>query len=63
MEDIARYIDGTLQDRDVHPRDVTVERVPGTGREETGVWKFDYRISHFGTVGLITISIAATEGS
>ena len=40
-----------------------MEEIARTGREEAGVWKFDYRISHFGTVGLITISIAATEGS
>ncbi|WP_332690028.1 hypothetical protein [Devosia sp.] len=60
MEDIARYIDGTLQDRDVHARDVEVRRIPDTGREEGGAWKFDYEIKFHGQVSLITVAISPT---
>lgn len=61
MEDIARYIDGTLHDRDVHPRGTSFRRIPGSGREECGVWKFDFEITHQGQTSLITVSVSATE--
>jgi hypothetical protein len=60
MEDLARYIDGTLSDRDVHHRDVEFKRIPGTGREESGVWKFDYQVTFQGHATLITVSVSKT---
>jgi cytochrome c1 len=61
MEEIARYIDGTLSDRDVHGREVEFNRIPGSGRDVNGVWSFDYQIKLYGQISLITISVFATD--
>lgn len=61
IEDVARYIDGTLQDRDVHTRDIEFTRVPGSGRDVPGGWACDFDILFQGQRTRISISVTGVS--
>lgn len=63
IETIGRYIDGTLQDRDVHPRDTAFVRIPQTGRNVLGGWACDFEVLLEGQRTLITITVTPSDGS
>lgn len=55
IEELGRYIDGTLQD-DVHGRDTEFKRVPSSGRDIPGGWACDFDVLHQGQRTRITVS-------
>jgi hypothetical protein len=61
IEEVGRYVDGTLQDRDVHTRDVEFTRVPNTGRDVDGGWACDFDVLFQGRRIRITVGITATS--
>jgi hypothetical protein len=61
IEDVGRYVDGTLQDRDVHPKDVEFVRVPGSGRDIPGGWACNFDVLIHGKHSKVTVSITETK--
>lgn len=63
VEEIGRYIDGTLQDRDVHTRDVEFARVPGSGRETDGGFACEFDVVLHGQQTRVTVCVTPTANS
>jgi hypothetical protein len=61
LEDIGRYVDGTLQDRDVHTCDVEFTRVPGSGRETGDGFSCDFDVLLQGKRARVTVSVTKSE--
>lgn len=61
IEELGRYIDGTLQDQDVHTSDVSFERIPGSGREVPAGWACDFDVLYRGKRTRITVSTTAAD--